>query len=106
MRSKTIRPEVADALQIGTDSEGGYLVPDEYREALLLKHLEEENIFRKLAHVINTSSSGDSKIPVVASKGSVLLGLMKKELSLIVMMHSIKFLSVHINLEHFNQSFQ
>ena len=24
MRSKTIRPEVADALQIGTDSEGGY----------------------------------------------------------------------------------
>jgi HK97 family phage major capsid protein len=68
MRSKAIRPEVADALQIGTDSEGGYLVPDEY-ENTLVEALEEENIFRKIAHVINTSS-GDRKIPVVASKGS------------------------------------
>jgi len=68
MRSKTVRPEVADALQIGTDSEGGYLVPDEF-ENTLVEALEEENIFRKLAHVINTSS-GDRKIPVVASKGT------------------------------------
>lgn len=68
MRSKVVRPDVADALQIGTDSEGGYLVPDEF-EATLVEGLEEENIFRKLAHVINTSS-GDRKIPVVASKGS------------------------------------
>ena len=68
MRMKHMRPEVADALQIGTDSEGGYLVPDEY-ETTLVEALEEENIFRKLAHVINTSS-GDKKIPVVASKGS------------------------------------
>ena len=68
MRNKTIRPEVADALQIGTDSEGGYLVPDEF-EKTLVEALEEENIFRKLAHII-TTSSGDRKIPVVASKGS------------------------------------
>ena len=68
MRSKTIRPEVADSLHIGTDSEGGYLVPDEY-EKQLVEALEEENIFRKLAHVINTSS-GDRKIPVVATKGT------------------------------------
>lgn len=68
MRSKNIRPDVADALQIGTDSEGGYLVPDEFEDTLVTA-LEEENIFRKLAHVINTSS-GDRKIPVVASKGS------------------------------------
>jgi len=68
MRSKTIRPEVADALQVGTDTEGGYLVPDEF-EHTLVEALEEENIFRKLAHVI-TTSSGDRKIPVVASKGS------------------------------------
>ena len=68
MRSKTIRPEVQDALHIGTDSEGGYLVPDEY-EKQLIEALEEENIFRKLAHVIQTSS-GDRKIPVVASKGT------------------------------------
>ena len=68
MRSKTIRPDVQDALHIGTDSEGGYLVPDEY-EKQLIEALEEENIFRKLATVIKTSS-GDRKIPVVASKGS------------------------------------
>ena len=68
MRNKNIRPEVADALTVGTDSEGGYLVPDEF-EHTLIEALEEENIFRKLAHVINTSS-GDRKIPVVASKGS------------------------------------
>lgn len=68
MRSKTIRPDVQDALQVGTDSEGGYLVPDEF-EKTLIESLEEENIFRKLATVIKTSS-GDRKIPVVASKGS------------------------------------
>ena len=68
MRSKTIRPDIQDALQVGTDSEGGYLVPDEF-EKTLVEALEDENIFRKLATVIKTSS-GDRKIPVVASKGS------------------------------------
>jgi HK97 family phage major capsid protein len=61
-------PEVTNALQVGTDSEGGYLAPDEF-ERTLIEALEEENIFRKLANVI-TTSSGDRKIPVVASKGS------------------------------------
>ena len=68
MRSKMVNPAVIDALQVGTDTEGGYLVPDEY-EKTLVEALEEENIFRKLAHVINTAS-GDRKIPVVASKGN------------------------------------
>ncbi|MGF7142826.1 HK97 family phage major capsid protein [Anaerotaenia torta] len=68
MRSKLPSHEVMNALQIGTDSEGGYLVPDEY-ERTLVEALEEENIFRTLAHVIQTSS-GDRKIPVVSSKGS------------------------------------
>ena len=68
MRSKIIMPEIANALQEGTDSEGGYIVPDEF-ENTLVEALEEENIFRKLAHVINTAS-GDRKIPVVASKGT------------------------------------
>lgn len=68
MRSKTVRPDVQDALQVGTDSEGGYLVPDEFEHSLV-EALEEENIFRKIAHVIRTSS-GDRKIPVVASKGT------------------------------------
>lgn len=68
MRSKTPMPTVMNALQIGTDSEGGYLVPDEY-ERTLVEALEEENIFRQMAKVIKTSS-GDRKIPVVASKGT------------------------------------
>ena len=58
---------VRNALRIGADSEGGYLVPDEF-ERRLVEALEEENIFRGLANVI-TTSSGDRKIPVVASKG-------------------------------------
>ena len=68
MRSKMPSHEIMNALQIGTDSEGGYLVPDEY-ERTLVEALEEQNIFRTLAHVIQTSS-GDRKIPVVASKGT------------------------------------
>lgn len=59
--------DVNNALQVGTDSEGGYLVPDEF-ERTLVDALEEENFFRSIATVINTSS-GDRKIPVVASKG-------------------------------------
>ena len=68
MRVKTPMPSVLNALQEGTDSEGGYLVPDEF-ERTLVEALEEENVFRTLAHVIKTSS-GDRKIPVVASKGT------------------------------------
>ncbi|MGI6700776.1 MAG: phage major capsid protein [Christensenellales bacterium] len=68
MRSKSVPHEVMNALEVGTDSEGGYLVPDEY-EHTLIEALEEQNIFRQLAHVIHTSS-GDRKIPVVASKGT------------------------------------
>jgi len=61
-------PVIRNALQIGTDTEGGYLVPDEF-ERTLVDTLEDENIFRRLSNVI-TTSSGDRKIPVVASKGT------------------------------------
>lgn len=67
MRNKS-NYDVKNALQVGTDSEGGYLAPDEF-ERTLIQSLEEENIFRSLAKVI-TTSSGDRKIPVVASKGT------------------------------------
>lgn len=60
--------EVKNALQVGTDTEGGYLVPDEF-EHTLIEALEEENIFRGLANTIQTSS-GDRKIPIVATKGT------------------------------------
>ena len=68
MKKKAITPDVMNALQVGTDAEGGYLVPDEY-EKTLVEGLTEENVFRKYANVIKTSS-GDRKIPVVASKGN------------------------------------
>ena len=68
MRAKNPRYDVVNALQVGTDSEGGYLAPDEF-ERVLIDSLEEENIFRKLARVIQTSS-GDRKIPVVTTHGS------------------------------------
>ena len=68
MRSKNTNFDVQNALQVATDGEGGYLVPDEF-ERTLIEALQEENIFRKLAKVI-TTSSGDRKIPVVASKGT------------------------------------
>lgn len=67
MRAKSVPIEVMNALQVGEDSEGGYLVPDEF-EKTLVEALEEQNIIRSLAHVISTSS--DRKIPIVATKGT------------------------------------
>jgi len=60
--------KISNALQVGTDSEGGYLVPDEF-ERTLIEALEEQNIFRQFARIIQTDS-GERKIPVVASKGT------------------------------------
>lgn len=59
--------DVQNALSIGTDSEGGYLVPEEY-EKKLVEGLQDEVFFRSLATVIKTAS-GDRKIPIVTSKG-------------------------------------
>ena len=59
--------DVRNDLQVGTDSEGGYLVPDEF-EKKLIEALEEENVFRPLATRIQTSN-GDRKIPVITQKG-------------------------------------
>lgn len=42
-----------------------------------MEALEEENIFRSMAKIIQTAS-GDRKIPVVASKGTAPPGWMKK----------------------------
>lgn len=56
------------ALQVGTDTEGGYLVPDEF-ERMLIEKLRDQNVMRTLATVI-TSASGDKNIPVVTNHGS------------------------------------
>jgi len=55
------------ALQIGTDSEGGFLAPDE-SILTLIQALEDNNIMRRLCTVIRTGS-GTSDIPVVSSHG-------------------------------------
>lgn len=60
--------DVKNVLEIGTDANGGYLVPDEY-EKQLIQALNDENFFRTLAHVIQTQS-GTHTIPVVASHGT------------------------------------
>lgn len=67
MRLKNPSYELINALQVGTDSEGGFLVPDEF-EHTLISSLADQNIFRRMARVINTSS-GDRKIPVASTKG-------------------------------------
>ena len=68
MRNRGGHFAVQNALQIGDDSEGGYLVPDEY-ERTLVDALQEENRLRTLCKIIRTSS-GDRKIPLVASHGT------------------------------------
>lgn len=68
IRNRVASPSVMNSLHIGDDNEGGYLVPDEY-ERTLVQGLEEENVLRSLCTVIQTSS-GDRKIPLVASHGT------------------------------------
>ena len=56
--------QISNVLVEGTDSAGGYLVPDEW-DSRLIEKLEQENIMRRLGTVIQTS--GDHKINVAAS---------------------------------------
>jgi HK97 family phage major capsid protein len=62
MMRGSVATEVRNALSIGEDTEGGYTVPDEF-ERQLIHGLEENNIFRRMAHVIRTAS-GTRKIPI------------------------------------------
>ena len=68
MRLNTSPMEVRNALSEGVDSEGGYLVPDEF-ERTLVQSLADQNVMRTLAKVIQTTS-GDRKIPVVSTHGT------------------------------------
>ena len=60
--------EIRNALQVGVDTEGGYLVPDEF-ENTLVQALGHKRIVRDHAYVFQTNS-GSHKIPVVTNKGS------------------------------------
>ena len=60
--------EVRNALQVGVDTEGGYLCPDEF-EHTLVQALAQKRIIRDHAYVFQTNS-GSHKIPVVTNKGT------------------------------------
>ncbi len=57
--------QISNVLQEGVDSDGGYLVPEEY-DHRLIDVLEEENIMRRLATKIRTT--GEHKINIAATK--------------------------------------
>lgn len=60
-------PEIRNALKEGADTDGGYLVPDEF-ERTLIAALDENNIFRQFARKITTS--GDRYIPTLETRGT------------------------------------
>ncbi|MCL2509183.1 MAG: phage major capsid protein [Oscillospiraceae bacterium] len=62
-----VSPEIQNALQTGVDTQGGFLVPEEF-EARLIETAAERNIMRALGTVITTG--GDRKLPVASGKGT------------------------------------
>lgn len=60
-------PRVQNALQVGTDSEGGYTVPQEFEKTLLMA-LQDINEVRNWVNVISTASQ--HHIPVESSLGT------------------------------------
>lgn len=59
--------DILNALQIGTDSEGGYVVPTEF-DTNLVESLQDINEIRSLVNVISTGS--DRNIPTESSLGT------------------------------------
>jgi HK97 family phage major capsid protein len=66
LRGKKPTP-ILNSLQVGTEENGGFLVPTEF-ETTLVQALEDENVIRKIARIITTGN--DREIPIVASKGT------------------------------------
>lgn len=60
-------PEVLNALQVGTNSEGGFIVPEEF-ETNLITALQDINEIRQYCNVIQTAS--DRHIPVESTLGT------------------------------------
>lgn len=61
--------QVSNVLEVGTDANGGYLVPEEY-DRRLIDVLNEECIMRKLGNKIKTS--GEHKINIAGTKPAAL----------------------------------
>ena len=68
IRGRLLNPDEQRALSEGTDSEGGYLVPDQWNDRIVLK-LNEENVMRQLSTVIRTET-GTFNIPVVSNSAT------------------------------------
>lgn len=62
-----IGPEFMNALQVGTASEGGNIVPTEM-DSMLVEYLQDHNEFRNYVTVIQTSADRD--IPIESTLGS------------------------------------
>ncbi len=63
----TVDGQVLNALQVGTDSEGGYVVPEEF-ETALVEAMQDINEIRSLVNVVQTAS--DRNIPVESTLGA------------------------------------
>jgi HK97 family phage major capsid protein len=59
---------VSNVLSEGTDTSGGYLVPEEF-SGELIEALSQQNLFRQIARIVNTSRE-KLKIPVATAAGS------------------------------------
>ena len=68
MMRGNVTNEVLSGLSVGTDEKGGYTVPDEF-ERRLIQGLEENNVFRRIAHVMRTNS-GTRTIPIAMDNGT------------------------------------
>ena len=61
------RPEFRNALEAGEDTEGGYLVPEEWSN-MIIKALAEINVIRRYADVVTTSV--DRNYPAETTRGT------------------------------------
>ena len=58
---------ISNVLSVGTDTSGGYLVPEEFAGELV-QVLAEQNIFRQIARIVSTSRE-KLKVPVATAAG-------------------------------------
>jgi len=59
---------ISNALSVGVDTSGGYLVPEEFANELV-QALHEQNIFRQIARIVSTSHE-KLKVPVATAAGT------------------------------------
>lgn len=67
MGKNGITSDIVGALQVGTDTEGGYITPEEF-ETRLVQKLDEFNVMRDLASVI--TAGADRNIPMETDYGA------------------------------------